>query len=199
MTRQRALQMIEKPDSNAEKRTIAAEVMRTLGLVANVADLAGSVLQETSATPGQLQRAAEAWLAALGETAVPEIAALATARPPHDHAGRARLAAFLHKAGDEQTAESLAVAVLDDEKADGDAVVEAVTTVLSVCGERPCRGCSPWWTAGPPCGKCGTRPGCSNSSQLIPKPRWCPGSAPYLETGFLTMSARATSSRHGWP
>jgi len=134
MVQRRAFQMVEEPDSSTETRTIAAEVMRTLDLMTNVADLARSVLEVTRATPGQLERAAEAWLAAQGETAMPEIVELAMARPAHDHAGRARLAAFLNKAGDEQTAESLADAVLEDEVADGDVVVKAVETLLSIRG-----------------------------------------------------------------
>ena len=52
----------------------------------------------------------------------------------YDYEGRARLAAFLHKAGDRTTAESLAGAVLDDEVADGNAVVTAAETLLAVCG-----------------------------------------------------------------
>ncbi len=129
MTRWRALQTVEEPYSDVEKRTTAAEVMRTLGLVTNVADLARSVLEETRAIPGQLERATEAWLAAQGETAVPEIAALASGRPAHDHEGRVRLAAFLHKAGDGKTAESLAGAVLDSE-------------VTDLEGERACAFCA---------------------------------------------------------
>ena len=65
---------------------------------------------------------------------MPEIAALASDRPAHDYEGRARLAAFLHKAGNGKTAEFLAGAVLDDEVADGDAVVTAVETLLAECG-----------------------------------------------------------------
>ncbi|MBW0009599.1 MAG: hypothetical protein JO063_05685, partial [Pseudonocardiales bacterium] len=57
-----------------------------------------------------------------------------TDRPPHDHAGRARLAAFLNKAGDGKAAESLAIAVLDDEMADGGAVVKAAETLLAARG-----------------------------------------------------------------
>ncbi|MEO7196814.1 MAG: hypothetical protein ABIZ05_18655 [Pseudonocardiaceae bacterium] len=134
MTRRRALQMVEEPDSDAGERTTAAEVMRILGLMTYVADLARSVLEETRATPAQLERAAEAWLAAQGETAVAKIAALARDRPAHDHTGRTRLAAFLHKAGDGQAAESLAGTVLNAEVADGNAVVKAVETLLSVRG-----------------------------------------------------------------
>ncbi|MGH3706824.1 MAG: NACHT domain-containing protein [Pseudonocardiaceae bacterium] len=134
MTERRALQMVEEPDSSTKTRASAAEVMRILSLVTNVAELARSVLAETRATPGQLERAAEAWLAAQGDTAVPEIAALARDRPVHDPAGRARLAAFLNKAGDGKTAESLAGAVLDDEMVDDNAVVTAAETLLAARG-----------------------------------------------------------------
>jgi hypothetical protein len=134
MVKQRALQIVEEPDSNTNARTNAAEAMRILGLVTDVADLARAVLGDMRSTPQHLGRAAEAWLAAQGETAVPEIAALASGWPGHDHASRARLAASLNKVGDGKTAESLAFAVLEDEMADGDAVVEAAATVLSVRG-----------------------------------------------------------------
>ncbi|MGH3722470.1 MAG: NACHT domain-containing protein [Pseudonocardiaceae bacterium] len=134
MVQRRASQMADEPDSSTETRTNAAEVMRILNLMTNVAHLARSVLEETMATPQQLERVAEAWLAAQGETAVPEIAELAIARPAHDHAGRARLAAFLNKAGDEQTAESLAGRVLEDDAADANAVVGAVETLLAIRG-----------------------------------------------------------------
>ena len=59
---------------------------------------------------------------------------LVRGRPEHDHEGRARLAAFLYKAGDGKTAESLACAILEDELADGDAVVTAAKTLLAVRG-----------------------------------------------------------------
>jgi hypothetical protein len=134
MTRQRALRMVGEPDSNTNEKTNAAEVMRVLGLVTEAVDLARSVLGEMKSTAQQLERVAEAWLATQGESAVSEIAALARGRPADDHAGRARLAAFLHKVGDEQTAESLAGAVLDSEMANSGAVVEAVETLLSVRG-----------------------------------------------------------------
>ncbi len=134
MVKRRALKMVEEPDSDTEDQADAAEAMRILGLVTDVADLARSVLGDTRSTPQHLRRAAEAWLAAQGETAVPEIAALASGRPAHDHAGRARLAAFLHKVGDGKTAESLAVVVLEDEAADGTAVVTAAETLLAVRG-----------------------------------------------------------------
>jgi hypothetical protein len=134
MVKRRALQMVEEPDSDTNTRTNAAEVMRILGLVTDVAGLARAILGDTRSTPQHLSRAAEAWLAAQGEAAVPEIAALASGRPGHDHAGRARLAAFLYKAGDGKIAESLAGAVLDDEAADGNAVVTAIETLLSVSG-----------------------------------------------------------------
>jgi hypothetical protein len=134
MTELRARHMVEEPGSDAETRDKAAEVMRILGLVTNVVALARSVLEETGATPRQLERAAEAWLDAQGETAVPKIAALARNRPMHDHAGRAQLAAFLNKAGDGKTAESLADAVLEDEITDGDAVVTATKTLLAAGG-----------------------------------------------------------------
>lgn len=99
-----------------------------------MADLARSVLGDTRSTPQHLRRAAEAWLAAQGESAVPEIASLASGRPAYDHEGKARLAAFLHKAGDGKTAEALAGAVLEDEVADGNALVTAAETLLSVRG-----------------------------------------------------------------
>jgi hypothetical protein len=54
--------------------------------------------------------------------------------PRHDHADRARLADYLNRVGDGGSAESLAGAVLEDELADGDAVVKAVETVLSIRG-----------------------------------------------------------------
>lgn len=134
MTRQRALQIIEEPESGASGRTNAAEVMRILGLVTDVADLACSVLGDTRSTPDHLSRAAEVWLAAQGESAVHEIAVLASGRPAHDHEGRTRLATFLHKAGDRKTAESLVGAVLEDEVADGGTVATAAETLLSVRG-----------------------------------------------------------------
>lgn len=134
MTRQRALHMVEELDSGTAAQTNAAEVLRILGCVADVADLTRLVLGETKSTPRQLERAAEAWLAAQGESAVAEIAVLASNRPAHDHAGRARLSAFLHKVGDRNTAESLAGNVLDSETAYGDAVAEAAETLLSVRG-----------------------------------------------------------------
>ncbi|MGH3975946.1 MAG: hypothetical protein ACRDS9_21835, partial [Pseudonocardiaceae bacterium] len=93
-----------------------------------------SILRDTKSPPEHLRRAADAWLAAQGETVVPEIAALASGRPAHDHEGRVQLAAFLHKAGDEKTAVALAGAVLDDERADGNTVVTAAETLLSVRG-----------------------------------------------------------------
>jgi hypothetical protein len=134
MVKRRALQMVEEPDSDINERTDAAEVMRILGLVTDVADLARSVLGDMRSTPQHLRRVAEAWLAAQGELAVPEIALLASCRPAHDHEGRAGLAAFLHKAGDGKTAEALAGAVLDDEVMDGNAVKLAAETLLSVRG-----------------------------------------------------------------
>ena len=134
MVKRRALQMVEEPDSGSNERTDAAEVMRILGLVTDVADLARSVLGDTRSTPQHLRRAAEAWLAAQGESAVPEIAILASGRPGYDYAGRASLAAFLHKAGDGKTAESLAGTVLENEMADAAAVAKAVETLLSVRG-----------------------------------------------------------------
>ena len=134
MVKWRALQMVEEPDSDTEERTNAVEVMRILGLVTDVADLARLVLGDTRSTPQHLRRVAEAWFGAQGESAVPEIAALASGRPAHDYAGRAQLAAFLHKAGNGTTAESLASAVLEDEVAEGTAVVTAAETLLSVYG-----------------------------------------------------------------
>lgn len=134
MVKRRTLQMVEEPDSDTEERANAAEVMRILGLVTDVANLARSVLGDTKSTPQHLRRGADAWLDAQGETAVPEIAELASGRPAHDYEGRARLAAFLHKAGDGKTAESLAGAVLDDEMADGNAVEIAAETLLLVRG-----------------------------------------------------------------
>ncbi len=134
MVKCRVLQMVEEPDSDTEERTNAAEVMRILGLVTDVADLARSVLRDTRSTSQHLRRAAEAWLAAQGESTVSEIAVLASGRPAHDYEGRAQLAAFLHKAGDGKTAESLAGAVLEDGMADGVAVVTAAKTLLLVRG-----------------------------------------------------------------
>lgn len=134
MVKRRALQMVEEPDSDTEERTNAAEVMRILGLVPDVADLARSVMEDTRSTSQHLRRAAETWLAAQGESAMPEIAMLASGRPAHDYEGRAQLAAFLYKAGDGKTAEALAGAVLEDEMADSEAVVTAAETLLSVRG-----------------------------------------------------------------
>jgi hypothetical protein len=134
MVKRRVLQIVEEPDSGTNARTNAAEVMRILDLVTDVADLARSVLGDTRSIPHQLRRAAEAWVASQGETAVPEIAALASGRPVHDNEGRARLADFLHKAGDGKTAEDLASAVLEDGMAKGDAVVTAAETLLAVHG-----------------------------------------------------------------
>ncbi len=134
MVKWRALQMVEELDSDTNDRTNAAEVMRILDLVTDVADLARSVLEDTRSKPQHLKRAAEAWLTAQGESAVPEIGLLASGRPAHDYEGRVRLAAFLHKAGDGKTAESLAGAVLDDEVTDGNAVFTAAETLLSVSG-----------------------------------------------------------------
>jgi len=134
MVKRRALEVVAEPDSNTNAQTNAAEVMRILDLDTDVADLARSVIGDTRSTGQQLRRAAEAWLATQGESAVPEIAALATGRPAQDHVGRAGLAAFLHKAGDGKTAESLATAVLEDELADGAAVATSAEILLSVCG-----------------------------------------------------------------
>jgi hypothetical protein len=134
MTRQRALRMVGEPGSGTNEKTNAAEAMRVLGLVTEAADLARSVLGETKSTARQLERVAEAWLAAQGESVVPEIAVLASSRPADNYKGQARLAAFLHKAGDDQAAESLADTVLDNEMADGDAIVDAARTLLSVRG-----------------------------------------------------------------
>jgi len=134
MVQRRALQISKEPNSHPEARTNAVEVIRILSRLADVADLARSVLGDMRSTPQQLRRVAEVWLAAQGESAVPEIASLASARPAHDYEGRARLAAVLHKAGDAKTAESLAGAVLEDEMANGEAVVTPAETLLSVCG-----------------------------------------------------------------
>ena len=134
LTRQRALRMVAEQDSDIWDRTDAAEVMRDLELATDVAEFARSVLQEAGSAPEHLERAAEAWLATCGETAVPEIAALARERPAHDYPGCARLAAVLCKAGDGTAAERLAVTVLDRELADGDAIVSAATTLLTVRG-----------------------------------------------------------------
>ena len=49
ITRQRALRMVEEPDSDTNERTDAAEVMRILDLATDAADLARSVLEETNA------------------------------------------------------------------------------------------------------------------------------------------------------
>ena len=122
-----------KQDSGIWDRTDAAEALRDLELATDVAEFARSVLQEAGSAPEHLERA-EAWLATCGETAVPEIAALARERPAHDYPGCARLAAVLCKAGDGTAAERLAVIVLDRELADGDAIVSAATTLLTVRG-----------------------------------------------------------------
>ncbi|HEX5348356.1 MAG TPA: hypothetical protein VFW64_14820 [Pseudonocardiaceae bacterium] len=106
MVKRRALEVVAEPESNTNARTNAAEVMRILDLPTEVADLARSVIGGARSTDQQLKRAAEVWLATQGESAVPEIAALATGRPAQDHVGRAGLAAFLHKAGDGKTGES---------------------------------------------------------------------------------------------
>ncbi|MGH3915725.1 MAG: NACHT domain-containing protein [Pseudonocardiaceae bacterium] len=134
MVKHRALQMAEEPDSDADERTDATEVMRIFNLATDVAGLARSVLESTRSTSQHLRRATEAWLAVQGESAIPEIAALAGDRPVDDHEGRARLAASLEKAGDGTTAEFLAGAILEDEAADGDAVVMAAKTLLLVHG-----------------------------------------------------------------
>ena len=134
MTKHRALQIVEEPGSGMDERVNAAEVMRVLGLTTNVADLARSVLEDPRSTAQHLRRAADAWFAAEGETVVPEIAVLASGRPAYDHEGRVWLAAFLGKAGEEKTAESLATAVLEDEAAPGNTVVKAAETLLLVSG-----------------------------------------------------------------
>lgn len=134
MTRQRALLMVREPGSGTDSTAKVAEVMRVLGLAAEVADLARSVLQEAKSTSWQLDQVVEAWLATHGASAVPEITALANNRPADDHAGRARLAAFLHKVGDDQAAESLASAVLDSDMVDSGAIADAIKTLLSVRG-----------------------------------------------------------------
>ena len=134
IVQRRALQISEEPNSHPEVRTNAVEVIRILGRLADVADLARSVLGDMRSTPQQLRRVAEVWVAAQGESTVAEIGSLASARPAHDYEGRAQLAAVLHKAGDANTAESLAGAVLEDEMANSEAVVTAAETLLSVCG-----------------------------------------------------------------
>ncbi len=75
-------------------RYIGGKTGGDLELTADVAELARSVLREAGSAPEYLERAAEAWLATHGESAVPEIAALAHERPAHDHPGNARLAAL---------------------------------------------------------------------------------------------------------
>jgi hypothetical protein len=51
MVKRRVLQMVEEPDAGTNERTNAAEVMRILSLVTDVADLARSVLEDTRSTP----------------------------------------------------------------------------------------------------------------------------------------------------
>lgn len=208
-TAQRAHQLVQEPHPDENERTNAVEVMRILGRVEDVANLARSVLQEKRATRWDLERAVTAWLATDYTTAILEIAVLATERPAHDHAGRAQLAAFLHKAGDRQTAESLAGAVLDDEMAEGDAVVQAVETLLAIPGAeavpKVLHAVNRWSAEGRT--RQQVRCVASILKQLTEhsEAEVSSGSAPCSNTGFLGVLAflavptRENSARRGWP
>jgi len=98
--------------------------------------MARSVFAHPSPSAEDLKRAAEAWHDAQGQPAVPKIAALTIARPEHDHSGKVRLASFLHRAGDSDTALALATALLGDETADPDAVFGAAKVLMD---DRWCR------------------------------------------------------------
>ncbi|HEU5475182.1 MAG TPA: hypothetical protein VFV67_31445 [Actinophytocola sp.] len=132
--RKRVLDMVVEPDADARDRASATEVLRDLGLEADVETMARSVFAHPTATPTDLKRAADAWLDAQGQPAVSKVATLAVDRPEHDHSTKVRLAEFLQQAGDTDTAAVLATVVLTEDNVPPDAILDAVDVLLGVRG-----------------------------------------------------------------
>ncbi|MFD8489478.1 hypothetical protein [Streptomyces sp. NPDC059712] len=111
LVRRRAWELAAEPGRNSWDSSLAAQALAQMEMREDAVRLARKVLQDPSAGPNSLQRAAEAWLSAMPGEAQ-QLAEIVLAWPPTDQASHMAVGKELEKSGEIQAAAPIALQLL---------------------------------------------------------------------------------------